>query len=45
MGSATTQALASTTSVLDAQQVDAGTARDLFAAARTVAGCRSWGPR
>lgn len=37
MGSATTQALAATADVLDAQQVDAATARDLFAAARAVA--------
>ncbi|WP_119698214.1 F0F1 ATP synthase subunit delta [Microbacterium halotolerans] len=37
MGSATTQALAAITGVLDAQQVDAATARDLFTAARTIA--------
>ncbi|MGO1769400.1 MAG: F0F1 ATP synthase subunit delta [Microbacterium sp.] len=43
MGSATTQALAATAGVLDAQQVDVSTARDLFTAARTVAGSSQLG--
>ncbi|WP_261164827.1 F0F1 ATP synthase subunit delta [Microbacterium sp. Marseille-Q6965] len=38
MGSATTQALAASAAVLDKQRVGAATARDLFAAARAVAG-------
>lgn len=38
MGSATTQALAASTAVLDKQRIGAATARDLFAAARAVAG-------
>jgi len=38
MGSATTQALAVSVGVLDAQRIGAATARDLFAAARAAAG-------
>ncbi|OCG74303.1 F0F1 ATP synthase subunit delta [Microbacterium sediminis] len=38
MGSATTQALAASVAVLDKQRIGAATARDLFAAARAVAG-------
>lgn len=41
MGSATTQALAASVSALDAATVDLDTARELFAAARAVAGSRA----
>ncbi len=41
MGSATTQALAAGVTALDAEKVDLDTARELFAAARAVAGSKA----